>query len=270
MKPSEWNEATASKVAGSWNLHEILPSNLDFFVMLSSVQALVGSRTQSNYASANSYMDALAKHRISKGLKAISIQLGAMESDGYLTEHNDELQMLIAQNYLPVRRNDFHALLDQYCDAALPIQDIDDSQITMGLQLLHTNPEHDPLGTIWARNPMFDGLRRLTPITSNSASMGGKDIPSQFTNAKTTEDATGVVITALTQRLASTIAGMDPEEMDHGKSVQAYGVDSLQTMELRSWFLKYFKSDVPTFEILGAASLTALAGVVVDRSSIRK
>ncbi|KAK6539088.1 hypothetical protein TWF694_010628 [Orbilia ellipsospora] len=274
MKHSEWAEATEAKVAGSWNLHELLPKDLDFFILLSSVQAVFGARTQSNYNAANTYMDGLALHRVSRGLKAVSVMLGVVTTDGYLAEaeHQDERNLLLAQNtYHGVETPDFHAMLDYYCDSSMPMLPVEEAQVTFGMKLLYEDPDLDPLGTIWGRNPMFQALRRLTEAESpkGSKDSGKKDLASLMVAANTAEDAAQVVMSALTTRLSSTIAGMDPEEMDRSKPIQAYGVDSLQTMELRSWFLRYFKADLPTFSILGAPSLTALANSIVEKSALR-
>ncbi|KAK6334105.1 hypothetical protein TWF696_002607 [Orbilia brochopaga] len=267
MKHSDWTETLACKVSGSWNLHNLLPKDLDFFVLLSSVQGIIGSRTQSNYAAANTYQDALAQHRVSCGLKAVSLQLGLMDTDGYLAEHEDEKQMMLAQQtYIPVLRSEFHALLDHFCASDLDSTALGSEQLAIGLRLLNINPELDPLGTSWGKNPMFQALRRISAEVSES---GGTSLASQFAAASSTAEAVRVVIAALTERLASTIAGTAPEDIEESKAVQAYGVDSLQTMELRSWFLKSFQSDLPAFEILGASSLTALARVIVERSHLR-
>lgn len=62
------------KVIGSWLLHRLLQdAPLDFFVLFSSGASLLGSPGQANYAAANSYMDALAHYRRSKGRPALSI-----------------------------------------------------------------------------------------------------------------------------------------------------------------------------------------------------
>lgn len=50
MTHSQYMAAVRPKVQGSWNLHKLLPDDLDFFVMLSSSAGIAGSRGQGNYA----------------------------------------------------------------------------------------------------------------------------------------------------------------------------------------------------------------------------
>ena len=67
----------APKVTGAWNLHTLtLGRPLDFFVLFSSMGAVVGSPGQGNYASANAFLDGLAHYRLTRGLPALSINWG--------------------------------------------------------------------------------------------------------------------------------------------------------------------------------------------------
>ena len=72
-----------AKVHGAWNLHletERLP--LDFFVLFSTSAAVLGPAGQSNHAAANAFMDALAHHRRSLGLAALSVNWGPWRDVG--------------------------------------------------------------------------------------------------------------------------------------------------------------------------------------------
>jgi hypothetical protein len=53
-------------------------SSLKTLISLSSLAGIVGSAGQANYAADNNYEDALARFRVGNGLKAVSIDLGAM------------------------------------------------------------------------------------------------------------------------------------------------------------------------------------------------
>ncbi len=79
----KFRRVLAPKVQGVWNLHTLTSDMpLDFFVCFSSVASLIGSAGQGNYASANAFMDALAYHRRSVGLAALSVNWGAWADIG--------------------------------------------------------------------------------------------------------------------------------------------------------------------------------------------
>ncbi|KAJ6439324.1 hypothetical protein O9K51_07209 [Purpureocillium lavendulum] len=74
MNEDQWRRALAPKVRGTMNLHNSLTrTNVDFFIALSSAVALRGDVSQSNYAAACSFQDALMTHRTSIGMPSYSI-----------------------------------------------------------------------------------------------------------------------------------------------------------------------------------------------------
>jgi myxalamid-type polyketide synthase MxaB len=77
MEWEPFRAVLAPKVRGGWNLHRLAAATrLDFFVVYSSLAALLGSPGQGNYAAANAFLDALALHRRGRGEVATSIHWG--------------------------------------------------------------------------------------------------------------------------------------------------------------------------------------------------
>src|SRR5262249_1897742 len=83
LTAERWHRVQGPKVGGAWNLHlETLDTQLDFFVCFSSMSAIVGIPGQANYAAANSFLDALAHYRRSRGLHALTINWGVLGQVG--------------------------------------------------------------------------------------------------------------------------------------------------------------------------------------------
>ncbi|HUL78059.1 MAG TPA: SDR family NAD(P)-dependent oxidoreductase, partial [Vicinamibacteria bacterium] len=88
---SRFAKVMAPKVEGGWNLHRLTEgAPLDFFVLFSSGAALLGSPGQGNHAAANAFLDALAHHRRSRGLPAVSINWGVWSEVGAAAERGVE------------------------------------------------------------------------------------------------------------------------------------------------------------------------------------
>ncbi|KAF7853221.1 hypothetical protein EAF04_010723 [Stromatinia cepivora] len=88
----------------------------------------------SNYNAGNTYEDALARYRVSKGEKAISLDLGAMVDDGILAENTWLLDRVLTYGALePINRETYFTLLEYYCNPSLPLLSPIQSQAAMGL-----------------------------------------------------------------------------------------------------------------------------------------
>ncbi|KAI0452683.1 polyketide synthase dehydratase-domain-containing protein [Xylaria acuta] len=97
-----WTTSVRRKVLGAANLHSVLANTaLDFFTMTSSVSGTLGTPGQSNYAAANSYLDALARHKLSNNKVATSLILPMVLGVGVLLESFEAAMVSQNQEHVP-------------------------------------------------------------------------------------------------------------------------------------------------------------------------
>jgi len=82
LSSETFQKVLAPKMLGGWHLHRELP-DLDFFILFSSLGALLGFTGQGSYAAANTFLDSLAHYRRSQGRHAMSINWGGWQGLGF-------------------------------------------------------------------------------------------------------------------------------------------------------------------------------------------
>lgn len=100
-----------AKVQGTWNLHNLTKAlDLDYFICFSSIASFLGSIGQSNYSSANAFMDRFAHYRHSINLPCISVNWGPWSETGMAASLVDRLKI---QGYKPIPVNSGLDMLKQ-------------------------------------------------------------------------------------------------------------------------------------------------------------
>ncbi|KAL9110459.1 MAG: hypothetical protein Q9227_005003 [Pyrenula ochraceoflavens] len=276
MTYEAWKAATGPKVQGTWNLHIVLPKNLDFFITLSSICGIVGSRGQANYAAGNTFQDALARYRASIGEHAAALDLGPLFTMGIMTEDKDLRKRWEHMVDQPVTEAELYALLDCYWNTSIdegcalqrsvPLR----CQVTVGLARWFSSTTRGVF-----EKPMCRNIAIGDNVAAGVRGANGKDgqqrvnFASVFANAASLDDAAEAVTRALARKLSSTLS-LSLEEIDESTPMHNFGVDSLVAVELRNWFAKEVHADIAIFDILGGATAATIGTLAATKSKYHK
>ena len=272
MSAPDFQEALNPKVAGTWHLHSHLPKELDFFVLLSSTGAVIGNAGQANYTSGSAYQDALARYRVAKGLKCVSLNLGLMLSIGYAAEKEDLTQSFKAADHEGITEAELLALLDCVCDPSYNTTNPDDAQIVTGLPTLASLKRKGLDELSWMKRPLFRTLYEMdspdsVAVQPEPAQNSATSYPHLLRTAGSLDTAGAVATEALVKKLAKTLFAAE-EDVDTSRPMSALGIDSLVAIEFRHWLASELKSDVPVLVILGNESISQVGRYVAEKSSL--
>lgn len=265
MTFQQWSNGVRPKINGSRNLHKHLP-NLSFFIMLSSVAGVAGHMSQANYAAGNTFQDALARQRTANGKPAVTIDLGAVRSVGYVAEREaggDERLRARVEN-VGFDSVDIEAVLGII--EADPLRgSLADSQVIVG-------PNFHAFATESAmRNDRrFGTLRIASQVGLNTAAASDSKsntaaFVQAFAAAPSIDAASKLLVNALGTKL-SDIFNIPLSDIDPELPLSRYGVDSLVGVELRNWISSTVKAKASVFEILQSVSLNEFALLVAGKS----
>ncbi|WP_202918931.1 type I polyketide synthase [Saccharothrix deserti] len=214
LTPAQLDAVLRPKVDAAWHLHE-LTDNLDAFVLFSSAAGVLGSPGQANYAAANSFLDALARHRHVLGLPAVSLAWGywAQESGitGNLTEA-DRLRLTRA-GLTPLPTDRALALFDTGLAAGAPV-----------LVPAHLDPTT-------ARTPLLRdhgrSRRGQVPVVAPSDLMGRLKPLAE-------PEQRALLLEVINAHSAAVLGHTTPITADPQQAFRDHGVDSLTAIELRN------------------------------------
>ena len=276
---SKIQSVLAPKVTGSLNLHNAtahLP--LDFFLMTSSVVATIGTSTQGAYSAANTFQDALARHRRSLGLPAISLALGLILEVGSVSALPAWLQTLQRTATYGISETEFLQLLEGAM--ATPAPDsvsshvagdpLSPAHLIVGLEPSRladyvTNGGFADL--TWRNDARFSALvQAMHDRAQAKASVPKADANSvgeQIKAAGTVAEEKALALKAIVERLGKLVS-VPEDEIDPGQPMLRYGLDSMVAAELRNWLIKTFGVEVGFLMLLGkGVSIEGVAGLMV-------
>lgn len=268
MSHKEFTTAILPKVQGTRNLGELLPQNMDFFIMLSSITGIVGNRGQANYAAGNVFQDSFARYLTSTGIQASSINLGNIMSVGYVEENRDRLA--VTKDWEGISEKEMHSLVEHHIQASIAkTQTVDSCQTVTGLTPTSSYAERGLSQPAFMNWPLFNLLHRVREATTGSSGGEGLGFPitSLLSAADSVDAATSVVTEAFVLKLCAMMS-MSSTDIDSNKPLHAYGIDSLVAVEIRNWIGKEMQADIPVLDILGNMTIADLSAKIATHSQL--
>ena len=115
LSPQQLDAVLAAKADSAWHLHHLTAErDLAAFVLFSSAAGILGSPGQANYAAANAFLDALARHRHHTQRRATSVAWGYWQTPTGMTAHlnTTDLTRLTSTGLTPITSEHGLALFD--------------------------------------------------------------------------------------------------------------------------------------------------------------
>lgn len=264
MSGESMRRVLAPKIDGSKNLDQAFHDvKLDFFVLFSSVVCIYGNAGQSNYSAANGFLNALVRQRRKRSLFASSISLGMVAGIGHAENAGEAVQEQLVKRIglPPVSETDLHHI---FAEAILAgSQTSEDPVVVAGLRTI--NDDEDLRGP-WFSNPYFSHMIQESRRSSDNGDDKKTSLPvSQLLARSATK---GEALDILRDSFATKLVAMlqlGDQKVEHDAPLLELGIDSLVAVEVRSWFLKELKVDIPVLKVVGGASLSELCERALEK-----
>lgn len=236
-------------------MHSVLADTpLNFFLLTSSISGTLGTPGQSNYAAANSYLDALARHRVANGAAATSVILPMILGVGVVAENTEIEDALRRKGIYGIDEEQLLETFEAAITAPLATDHVvagfDPAKLEKAIE------DVDPADVFWLEDARFSHVVSAMDAARKDNDAGGNQgILVAIQAAESLADAVGLVTEHFTEKLARMLL-LSREEFDpETKSIASYGIDSMIGADLRNWIFKEYRIDIP-FQQLLAPTLT--------------
>ncbi|KAI1507008.1 Lovastatin nonaketide synthase [Pyrenophora tritici-repentis] len=267
MTYAQFNAAIKPKVQGSLNLIEALPRSIDFFICLSSAAAVVGNRGQANYVAANTFQDALAEHLVLTGLPGLSINLGSVLTVGWVAENQQNLPISAAFGTLS--EEELLSVIEYHIDPRMKAAaSVDTCHTVAGLRSSAYFVQRGLPPPAFMQFPFFS---HLLPSAGVHNTDGEKEIDFPINDLLKTADSLQTAGDAVSKAIGwklSRVMSIPTEDIDLDRSLTSYGVDSLVTVDFRTWIMKDMAAIVQASDILSEKSMLQLGTEIAKLSSL--
>ncbi|MCL9761317.1 SDR family NAD(P)-dependent oxidoreductase [Frankia sp. AiPa1] len=259
LTPAQIDAVLRVKVDGARNLHELTAgTDLDAFVLFSSIAGSAGVPGQGNYAPGNAYLDALAHHRRAAGLPGTSIAWGQWTGEGLADE---AAQRTLARYGLrgmdpePALRALAGAL--DHDETHLAVLDADWSAFYRARPhpLVHDLP-------VVAAERAAQAARAAT-VGTDGAGTARPDLAARLAGLDGTQRR--VELLTLVRGHVAAVQGLArPDQVDVDRGFRDQGFDSLAAVNLRNLLIGETGLPLPVSLIFDYPSASALTDFLLD------
>ncbi|KZM21157.1 transferase [Ascochyta rabiei] len=250
MEFDQVTDVIRPKVLGSIHLDRIFHDiDLDFFVLLSSINCVIGNVGQANYAAANMGMIGVAGNRRKRGLRSSVVNVGAIIGVGYITQSDRQLDVTVAKTaMMHLSEQDFHQIFAECMEAGY-LDNPSGPEISTGL--LQITPDTIDIPP-WYSDPKFARFRVHKSGASGDKSESKNSASAQelLQACRSPSDVANVIKQAYGAQLRKMLQVSTVDDdlmMMRGVDL---GFDSLLSVDVRSWFLKNFRVSIPVLKIM--------------------
>ncbi|MEV5980612.1 SDR family NAD(P)-dependent oxidoreductase [Streptomyces sp. NPDC052114] len=244
--PERLDTVLRPKADAAWHLHELTRDrDLELFALFSSAAGVFGSPGQANYASANTFLDALARHRRAAGLPAHSLAWGLWADLSAMTGtlSDTDLGRLDRGGLRALSADEGLALFDASVRLTAPVA------VPVRLDL---RGQSDPPALLRSLVRAAPRRASATPAAASSAWHG------RLLGMAAAERAAALV-DLVREHVATVLGHGAPEDIAPGQSFDALGFDSLTAVELRNRLAEFTEVQLPTTLVFDYPSPEALA-----------
>ena len=249
LNPDRIATVMKAKALSAWYLHtHTLKSQLDHFVLFSSVSSLIGNARQASYVAANTFLDALAHHRSAAGLAGVSVNWGAIAT-GMATENDDVVKHL----------------------ELMGMSAITAEQALEGWAHLRENdlPQVGIMNCSWSRwrefEPTGGNAPRFSTLTGGGENSNSMTERCQAISELPVHERAAAMGQAVAEQVARVLR-MPLSQVDLQHSLAQMGVDSLMSVELQAAIDQVFGVRISTLELMRSKNLLHLAELLMERT----
>ncbi|RHZ46920.1 uncharacterized protein CDV56_103490 [Aspergillus thermomutatus] len=260
MTHEEWKTALAPKVEGTWNLHRAVEGlSLDFFILFSSLTGICGHSGSANYAAANTFLDSFVQYRQSQGLPASVLDIGFMGDIGYVSEHAPRtLEYSRSISWQILKERNLLQALELAVLGGPP-------QLAVGLGTTRAISELTS-GAPWGQDARFDAWSNVLAESDNGGTGQGEELKKFLASVE--QDPTLLDDQATEDRITYELGKMIASHMSYPEDMELedlanIAIDSLMTIEIRSWFRRHVKVEISLVEISNAGTVRGLSKTTI-------